>query len=225
MRRRPKPELRADAAQSLALAYAQADFSDAHRLFLDLLRDLNPGNLEGKQALDLGCGPGNISIRFLKAWPGARCDALDGSAPMLASAQTALDALPGVARRCRLLQEVLPSPQLTGGAYDLVMSNSLLHHLPDPQVLWRTQRTSGRPGALVLVMDLMRPPSPGWAESLVVTYVGEEPEMLQDDYRASLFAAFEPAEVQAQLTEAGLEGLTVAVVSDRHLAVSGRLPG
>ena len=93
MRRRPKPELRADAAQSLALAYAQADFSDAHRLFLDLLRDLNPGNLEGKQALDLGCGPGNISIRFLKAWPGARCDALDGSAPMLASAQTALDAL------------------------------------------------------------------------------------------------------------------------------------
>ncbi len=223
MRRRPKPEFLADPAQ--ALAYAQADFSESNRLFMDLLRDIDPGNLEGKQALDLGCGPGDISIRFLKAWPGARCDALDGSAPMLATAQTALDALPGVARRCRLLHEVLPSPQLACGAYDLVMSNSLLHHLPDPQVLWRTLRASGRPGALVLVMDLMRPPSPGWAESLVITYVGEEPELLQDDYRASLFAAFEPAEVQAQLTEAGLESLTVAVVSDRHLAVSGRLPG
>ncbi len=223
MKRRPEPELMADPAQ--ALAYAQADFSESNRLFLKLLRDLDPGDLEGQQALDLGCGSGDIAIRFLKAWPGARCDALDGSAPMLACAQTALDALPGVARRCRLLQEVLPSPRLAGGTYDLVLSNSLLHHLHDPQVLWRTVRAAGRPGSLVLVMDLMRPPSPGWAESLVVTYVGDEPELLQSDYRASLFAAFEPAEVQAQLAEAGLESLEVAVVSDRHLAVSGRLPG
>ncbi len=223
MKRRPEPELMADPAQ--ALAYAQADFSESNRLFLKLLRDLEPGDLEGQQALDLGCGSGDIAIRFLKAWPGARCDALDGSAPMLAWAQTALDALPGVARRCRLLQEVLPSPRLAGGTYDLVLSNSLLHRLPDPQVLWRTVRAAGRPGALVLVMDLMRPPSPGWAESLVVTYVGDEPELLQGDYRAALFAAFEPAEVQAQLAEAGLESLEVAVVSDRHLAVSGRLPG
>lgn len=223
MKRRPKPELMADTAQ--ALAYAQADFSGPNRLFLKLLRDLEPGDLEGKQALDLGCGPGDIAIHFLKAWPGARCDALDGSAAMLASAQTALDALPGVARRCRLLHEVLPSRQLACGAYDLMLSNSLLHHLHDPQVLWRTVRAAGRPGALVLVMDLMRPPSPGWAESLVVTYVGDEPELLQNAYRDALFAAFEPAEVQAQLAEAGLEGLEVAVVSDRHLTVSGRLPG
>ncbi len=174
MKRRPEPELMADPAQ--ALAYAQADFSESNRLFLKLLRDLDPGDLEGQQALDLGCGPGDIAIRFLKAWPGARCDALDGSAAMLACAQTALDALPGVARRCRLLQEVLPSPRLAGGTYDLVLSNSLLHHLHDPQVLWRAMRAAGRPGALVLVMDLMRPPSPGWAESLVVTYVGDEPE-------------------------------------------------
>ena len=223
MNRRPKPELMPDAA--LALAYAQADFSESNGLFFKLLRDLDPGELEDRQALDLGCGSGDIAIRFLKAWPGARCDALDGSAPMLACAQTALDALPGVARRCRLLQEILPSSRLAGGTYDLVLSSSLLHQLPDPQVLWHAVRAAGRPGALVLVMDLMRPPSPGWAESLVVTYVGDEPELLQSDYRAALFAAFEPAEVQAQLAAAGLETLEVAVVSDRHLTVSGRLPG
>lgn len=223
MNRRPKPELLADAA--LALAYAQADFTESNSLFFKLLRDLDPGDLEGRQALDLGCGSGDIAIRLLKTWPGARCDALDGSAPMLARAQTALDALPGVARRCRLLHEVLPSRHLACGAYDLVLSNSLLHHLHDPQVLWRTLRSAGRSGALVLVMDLMRPPSLGWAESLVVTYVGDEPELLQNDYRAALFAAFEPAEVQAQLAAAGLETLEVAVVSDRHLTVSGRLPG
>ena len=44
MRRRPEPELMEDAAQ--ALAYAQADFSEPNRLFLKLLRDLEPGDLE-----------------------------------------------------------------------------------------------------------------------------------------------------------------------------------
>jgi SAM-dependent methyltransferase len=223
MRRRLEPELLEGADQ--ALAYAQADFSESNRLFLKLLSDLNPGDLKGKQALDLGCGTADIVIRFLRAWPGSRCDALDGSMAMLELARAALEALSGLAPRCQLLHDSLPSPYLAPGAYDLILSNSLLHHLHDPQVLWRAVRATGKPGAIVLVMDLMRPPSPGWAESLVVTYVGDEPELLQSAYRASLFAAFEPAEVQAQLAAAGLESLEVAVVSDRHLAVAGRLPG
>ena len=40
-------------------------------------------------------------------------------------------------------------------------------------------------------------------------------------FRNSLFAAFEPQEVVAQIEEAGLSGLEVGVVSDRHLAVHG----
>jgi hypothetical protein len=84
-------------------------------------------------------------------------------------------------------------------------------------------RQAARPGALVLVMDLMRPASAGWAEALVVTYADDAPEVLRTDFRNSLFAAFEPQEVVAQLAEAGLASLEVAVVSDRHLAVCGRL--
>jgi len=71
----------------------------------------------------------------------------------------------------------------------------------------------------------MRPASPGWAEALVETYAGEAPEVLRNDFRNSLFAAFEPQEVEAQLVEACLRGLEVAVVSDRHLGVFGRLQG
>ena len=221
MKRRPEPELMDETEQ--ARAYAEADFSEPNDLFLKLLRELHPGDLAGKRALDLGCGPADIVLRFLQAYPGVECDAVDGSAPMLAHADQALSALPGLARRCRLIQATLPSDKLPTGAYDLVLSNSLLHHLHEPQVLWHTVREAAKPGAFVLIMDLMRPPSAMWAESLVATYAADAPEVLRRDFRNSLFAAFEPAEVTTQLAEAGLKGLEVGVVSDRHLAVMGRM--
>jgi SAM-dependent methyltransferase len=222
MRRRPEPELMDGAEQ--ARAYAEADFSEANGLFMELLARQKPGPLEGARALDLGCGPADIPIRFLGAYPGASCDALDGSPAMLAHAQAALDRLPGIAPRCRLLCQSLPCRDLPHAHYDLILSNSLLHHLHDPQVLWRTVAETAKRGALVLVMDLMRPASAAWAEALVATYAADAPEVLRNDFRNSLFAAYEPQEVVAQLTEAGLDALEVGVVSDRHLAVWGRLP-
>ncbi|MBK1655629.1 class I SAM-dependent methyltransferase [Allochromatium vinosum] len=222
MKRRPEPELMDGEAQ--ALAYAEADFNASNTLFIELLRRLAPGPLAGATALDLGCGPADIVIRFLRAYPGATCDALDGSRPMLELARQALDAQPEIAARVRLLHDVIPSDQLARGQYDLVISNSLLHHLPDPAVLWRTVRETAKPGAPVLIMDLMRPASPGWVEALVESYVADESEILRTDFRNSLYAAFEPAEVSAQLAAAGLDSLEVAVVSDRHLAVMGHLP-
>ena len=221
MKRRPEPELMEGVEQ--ALAYARADFSESNSLFMKLLEQQRPGPLRGACALDLGCGPADIVRRFLRTYPAATCDALDGSAEMLDLAHAALDPLPDLAARYRLLCECLPSPRLPAAHYDLILSNSLLHHLHNPQVLWDTVRHTARPGALVLVMDLMRPASAGWAEALVVTYAADAPEVLKSDFRNSLFAAFEPQEVVAQLAEAGLTGLEVAVVSDRHLAVFGRL--
>ena len=221
MKRRPEPELMDGAEQ--ALAYAEADFSDSNSLFIDLLGRLKPGPLHGAQALDLGCGPGDIAVRFLRAYPQAHCDALDGSPAMLEHARAALDKFPGAAARCRLLLDRLPSGDLAPAHYDLILSNSLLHHLHDPQILWRTVRETAKPGALVLIMDLMRPASAAWAEALVETYARGMPEILRNDYRHSLFAAFEPREVIEQLKDAGLDGLEVGVVSDRHLAISGRL--
>ncbi len=222
MKRRLEPELMDDAAQ--ALAYAQADFSEPNSLFLKLLAAAQPGTLSGARVLDLGCGPADISIQFLTTYPLATCDALDGAAAMLALAQEKLQRLAGVAPRCRLLCERLPTPTLPAAHYDLILSNSLLHHLPEPQVLWQTIRSVGKPGALVVVMDLMRPASAGWVEALVETYGSEMPEVLRHDFRNSLFAAFEPQEVVAQVADAGLTTLEVEVVSNRHLAVIGRLP-
>ncbi|NEX19451.1 class I SAM-dependent methyltransferase [Thiorhodococcus mannitoliphagus] len=224
MKRRLEPELMDTDEQ--AAAYAAADFNESNSLFIDLLKQLSPGSVDGARALDLGCGPADIVIRFLRTYPKASCDAVDGSQPMLDLAQAELDRLPGIAQRCRLICDSIPSGQLPQAHYDFVLSNSLLHHLHDPQVLWRTVKETSTAGAIVLIMDLMRPASAGWAEALVETYTRNESEVLRTDFRNSLFAAFEPAEVTAQLAAAGLESaLEVKVVSDRHLAVMGRLPG
>lgn len=223
MERRPEPELMDTLDQ--AAAYAAADFEDSNSLFMRLLAEQAPALPPGARAVDLGCGPADIVLRLLRAYPEATCDALDGSRPMLDHARLVLNADPALHGRWRLLCDKLPTPRLEPNAYDLVLSNSLLHHLHDPQVLWRTLPLIARPGALVQIMDLLRPACPNSAAALVNRYAGGESAVLRADFLNSLHAAFEPAEVEAQLRAAGLaDHLSVAVVSDRHLAVRGRLP-
>ena len=51
--------------------------------------------------------------------------------------------------------------------YELIASNSLLHNLADPDVLWQTVASCARPGADILVMDLTRPDSTTAVDALV----------------------------------------------------------
>jgi hypothetical protein len=69
----------------------------------------------------------------------------------------------------------------------------------------------------------MRSAADAWR--IVEQYSSREPEVLKRDFFNSLCAAFTPDEVRGQLAAAGLEVLRVQTVSDRHLTVSGRLPG
>jgi hypothetical protein len=106
--------------------------------------------------------------------------------------------------------------------YDAGISNSLLHHLAEPMVLWDTLKTALKPGAPVWVMDLLRPASEARARALVRQYADGEPRILQEDFFHSLCAAYRVEEVQAQLARAGLGQLAVEVIGERHLLVSGR---
>ena len=138
-----------------ARAYAEADFSEANERFLELFDLLHPEPFEGT-AVDLGCGPADIPLRFAHRHPGACIDAVDGAPAMLALAGQALEQS-GLEVRIRLHCHHLPATALPRGAYDAVLSNSLLHHLKDPDSLWHTLRHCAAPGAAVLVMDLLRP--------------------------------------------------------------------
>ena len=72
-------------------------------------------------------------------------------------------------------------------------------------------------------MDLMRPATAALVARYVDVYTDGEPEVLRRDFGASLHAAFTVDEVQEQLRLAGLAGLSVQAVSDRHLTVVGVL--
>ncbi len=217
----PEPAELMDGAEQ-ARAYAEADFSASNSLFVDLFEVLHPGEFAGRAA-DLGCGPGDIPLRFLRRYPRAFVDGVDGAPAMLDLARQAAEVAPGLASRVRWVLDVLPSARLEAGGYDAVLSNSLLHHLTDPLDLWRAVRHCGRDGAAVLVMDLARPDDEAGVEHVLAQHAAGAPPALVEDFRNSLYAAYTVEEVRAQLADAGLAQLAVAMVSDRHLAVSGLL--
>jgi len=214
-----EPELMDDAWQ--AQAYASADFSEPNTAFLQHFTGRFPDFGTGS-VVDLGCGPGDIALRLARLFPRCAVTGIDGSGAMLALARRALAREPGLADRVRFEQAMLPLA--AARKHDAVISNSLLHHLPDPSALWSTVCAMGRPGAAVLVMDLARPESDAAARAIVQRHAGAEPEVLRQDFYNSLLAAFEPDEVAGQLRVAGLAALQVATVSDRHFLVSGQLP-
>ena len=221
MKRIPEPEeLMDDAAQ--ARAYAEADFSEPNNLFIELFAELLATPFGG-HALDLGCGPGDIPLAFVERYHRARVTAVDGAESMLSLARSKLADQPELAERVQWTCCYLPNSELHPAGYDAVLSNSLLHHMAEPLDLWRTIKHCAKPDALVLVMDLARPATPEAVDALVATHAGDAPDVLRRDFRNSLFAAYTTDEVTEQLTRAGLGMLAVAMVSDRHLAVRGRL--
>jgi SAM-dependent methyltransferase len=217
----PEPELMDEAEQ--AQAYADADFTEPNERFVGYFESTYP-DLRTGAVLDLGCGPGDIVLRLATRHPGLVVHGLDGSAAMLHFAAERLHEAPALGGRVQFVEGFLPGATLPLPAYDAVISNSLLHHLHEPQHFWCAVRDAGAPGAAVLVMDLFRPQSERAAHALVEQYAGNEPAVLQRDYFASLCAAFEPGEIEAQLRECGLHTLQVRTVSDRHVLVTGRLP-
>jgi 2-polyprenyl-3-methyl-5-hydroxy-6-metoxy-1,4-benzoquinol methylase len=221
MDRIPEPELMDSPEQ--ARAYAAADFSTPHDAFVACFQERFPGFGDGR-VLDLGCGAADIAARFARALPAVSVHGVDGATAMLdLGVEHVRDT--GLADRITLQLARLPleQPELAlGGPYDAVISNSLLHHLDEPAVLWDTARKTARSGAPVFVMDLRRPPSAEWADHLVATYAADEHPLLREDFRASLGAAYTVDEVTAQL-ERGYRELAVESIGDRHLLVWGHL--
>ena len=220
MRRIPEPELMSDAEQ--AQAYAAADFSEPHGRFITLLRERLADLPSRGIAVDLGCGPGDITLRFAREFALWSIDGVDGSAAMLDAGRAVIDHA-RLGSRIRVHQLLLPAPPPRAARYDLTISNSLLHHLASPEVLWATIRQWTSERGAVFVMDLLRPPTVADARALVDTYAASEPAVLKTDFYNSLLAAYRPDEVRSQLATAGLGELSVEVVSDRHLIVFGRL--
>ena len=209
-------------------AYAAADFNVSDQAVVDrivqLLALAGAHFLPQASLVDLGCGPGNISLRLAQRWTDCCVLGMDAAERMLQVAEDRRRAAGVMSERLRYLQQALPL-QASVIQADLVVSNSLLHHLHDPMHLWSSVKSLASSRCLVLHRDLKRPDSEASIEDLCQQHVAYAPEVLQRDYRASLHAAFTTAEVKAQLADAGLAQLQVLEVEDRYLEVSGWITG
>ena len=203
-----------------ALAYARADFSGVNQAFVGDFLAAHPAAKRGV-VVDLGCGPADIPLRLADAAPECRVTAVDASEPMLALARKAL-AKSTAGARVTLLQGYLPGLPLADRSFDAVVSNSLLHQLPDPKAFWGEVKRLVRPGGGVFVMDLFRPASPAEARRIVEGAAAGADPLLKEDFYNSLLAAFSLEEVAVQLADAGLP-LVPKQTSERHLTVSGIL--
>ncbi|RMH02863.1 MAG: class I SAM-dependent methyltransferase [Nitrospirae bacterium] len=201
-----------------ALAYAQADFSRENQSFVEHFLALTPAMTTG-HVLDLGCGPADIPIRLIRRRPDLCVTGVEASPPMVRLAKQAIEAA-GLSDRislvCQRFQDYTPPEP-----FDAIISNSLVHHVPNPLQFWYAVKRCAKPGAPVLVMDLVRPDSPEEAHAIVDRYAASESGQLRQDFYRSLLSAFTPDEIAAQLAELNLTRLLVDVIDDRHWLVMG----
>ena len=201
------------------LAYAAADFSLGDQQMIQCIKKLigiSSPLPDNPLIIDLGCGPGNITLKLAQLFPMARVVGIDGSLPMLSIAsQRAVDQSLSVEFLCSILQNV-PSYQA-----DLLVSNSLLHHMHDPDLIWSITKRLSAPGCRVVHRDLRRPSSFQELNYLKHTYMNDLPSVLVHDFCASLLAAFTPQEIKEHLLRFGFTQLSANSENDRYLVVQG----
>ncbi len=219
MDRKPEPELMNDPEQ--VLAYSSADFELAHQAVIENFSQIFPDDPPLQNVLDLGCGSGDVTARFAHRYPSCKIDAVDGAEEMLKQAEVLIKK-ESLSERITLHHQQLPNCTFKK-TYDAIISNSLLHHLHEPQHLWSIIKQFANNETKIYVCDLFRPDTTQEASELVDQYANKEAEILRKDFYNSLLAAFTPNEVRTQIENAKLDSLNIDVVSDRHMLIYGYL--
>ena len=217
LKRIAEPDLMDSKAQ--AEAYASTDFSEPHNSFVTNFKKRFPEFNEG-EVLDLGCGTADVIIRFARAFPKTCILGIDRADSMLAIGLKDINKH-GLNGQITLKKCIIPDSGLSARKYDTVISNSLLHHLADPLLMWQVMEQYSRPGTALYAMDLMRPDSREKAKEFVQMYAADAPDLLKEDFYNSLLAAYNIYEIKEQLLTAKLDYLNIEVVSDRHILVWG----
>jgi ubiquinone/menaquinone biosynthesis C-methylase UbiE len=105
----------------------------------------------GQRLLDIGCGPGTITVDLAARVAPGEVVALDREAGVLAEVE-------GLAAECGLANLSTTVGDVYGlafedGSFDVVHAHQLLQHLSDPVAALAEMRRVARPGGLVAVRD------------------------------------------------------------------------
>jgi ubiquinone/menaquinone biosynthesis C-methylase UbiE len=195
----------------------------------DLLANESDGMI-GASVLDVGTGTALIPIELCKRASHVHVVAID-----LAEHMLALGKLNVVRAHLddRIRLEKIDAKRLPfeDGAFATTVSNSIIHHIPDPlAVLSEIVRVTAS-GGLIFVRDLARPENDAEVNRLVALYGGEPPadisqqksfEHQRELFRASLKAALSLDEVGEMARLTGMRRDAVRMTSDRHWTLSFR---
>ncbi len=203
-----------------AIDYNTMDHSQVNRAFVDdlvgALCPAPPSRPGGRLAiLDVGTGTALIPIELCRRPGEWHVTAADLSRAML---DVARENINRAGYQVQITPQHLDAKRLPfpAGQFDVVMSNSIIHHIPDPkECLGEMVRVVGA-GGLLFVRDLLRPDSQMELDRLVALYAGDANAHQRQMFGESLHAALTLDEVRALAAPFGIHADCVRQTSDRH---------
>ena len=169
--------------------------------------------------LDLGTGTARIPLLMVARRPTLHVVGIDLSESMLVIARQHLAAAgPYACVEVRRLDA--KATGFPDGCFDMVISNSIVHHLPEPLAVFRELARVASPWAALFLRDLLRPATEAEHAHLVATYCANDNPHQRQLFSDSLRAALTLDEVRALAEQAGLADFTLARTSDRHWTLS-----
>ncbi len=195
-----------------AVEYDAMDFTEINAAFAQRACELGPTS---GMVLDIGTGTGRIPILLLQRNPKFFLEAVDFSTNMLKLGRQNLHKA-GFEGSVVLKQADAKKLSNPGNSFDLVLSNSLVHHLPNPQPFFHEIKRIAKPNAGILIRDLVRPQSSAEFSRLVELHTEGANDYQKKLFSDSLNAALTLEEVRTFLRNAGLDELELLKSSDRH---------
>jgi ubiquinone/menaquinone biosynthesis C-methylase UbiE len=192
--------------------YDAMDHAAVNHLFAaELLAVWNGRN----PVLDVGTGTAQIPIELCRQSPAPHVVAIDLAEHMLALARTNVERA-GLADRIRLERVDAKGFPYPAGHSGAVISNSIVHHIPDPTACFAEMHRVCAPGGVLFVRDLLRPDDEPTLTHLVNTYAAGANDHQRKMFADSLRAALTLAEVRQIVMGLGYGADTVKQSSDRH---------
>ncbi len=198
-----------------ATAYDAMDFVAVNTTFAADAIDLDP---HAVKILDLGTGTARIPILMCQQQPQYLITGVDLAQSMLIIGQRNVGEakLNQRIRLERVDSKRMPYPDLE---FDMLISNSLVHHLPDPSSFFIEIKRLVRPGGAILIRDLIRPENDLIVNELVSKIAGNYNSHQQQLFHDSLKAALTLTEVQELIDQVGLTQVKLTQSSDLHWTI------
>jgi 2-polyprenyl-3-methyl-5-hydroxy-6-metoxy-1,4-benzoquinol methylase len=207
--------------------YDTMDHSQVNRVFVDDLlaaaQTLSLSYGDSHRVFDAGAGTALIPIELVGRGGSFSVVAADAAVEMLQLARQNI-ARSGMSQQITAAIVDCKKIADADGAYDIVMSNSIIHHIPEPFAVLAELVRILRPGGLLFIRDLFRPETDGDVERLVALYAGGSNPHQQQLFRQSFHAALTVDEVRQLVASLDIPADSVAATSDRHWTLAWRKP-